>query len=86
MENVTDVEIKTIGMKCLVDALGSVGAERFIFIMNKDSSDYTEWRRSVFDDMSAEVRAHAGKRKAAGASAHCFQIKLAFIWSLLRLL
>ena len=62
MENVTDAEIKTIGMKCLVDALGSVGAERFIFIMNKDSSDYTEWRRSVFDDMSAEEISSGAKR------------------------
>ena len=37
-------------------------AERFIFIMNKDSSDYTEWRRSVFDDMSAEEISSGAER------------------------
>ena len=54
MDGVSDVEIKSIGMKSLVDALGQVGAERFIFIMNKDSSDYTLWRRAIFDDMSSD--------------------------------
>ena len=31
-------------------------------IMNKDSSDYTEWRRSVFDDMSAEEISSGAER------------------------
>ena len=30
--------------------------------MNKNSSDYTEWRRSVFDDMSAEEISSGAER------------------------
>ena len=32
------------GMDALIAALGIVDAERFVMIMNRDSSDYTEWR------------------------------------------
>lgn len=62
MEYVSDVEIKSIGMKSLVDALGQVGAERFIFIMNKDSSDYTLWRRSIFDGMTDDEIIEGAKK------------------------
>ncbi len=62
MERISDAEIKSIGMKSLADALGPVGAERFVFIMNKDGSDYTMWRRSIFDGMPDEEIVAGAKR------------------------
>ncbi len=41
-------------MRSLIDALGLVGAERFVSLMNKENYDYTIWRRAVFDDMTDE--------------------------------
>ncbi len=41
-------------MRSLIDALGLVGAERFVSLMNKENYDYTTWRRAVFDDMTDE--------------------------------
>ncbi len=43
-----------VGMRSLIDALGLVGAERFVSLMNKENYDYTTWRRAVFDDMTDE--------------------------------
>ena len=40
------------GMKILKERLGPVEAERFIALMNRESFDYTEWRREMFDGMS----------------------------------
>ena len=33
-------------MNALIDALGTVEAERFIASVSRDRSDYTEWRRT----------------------------------------
>jgi hypothetical protein len=40
------------GMKLLKERLGLVEAERFIALMNRESFDYTEWRRDMFEGMS----------------------------------
>ena len=40
------------GMKILKERLGLVEAERFIALMNRESFDYTEWRRDMFEGMS----------------------------------
>jgi hypothetical protein len=42
------------GMKCLVDTLGEVGAERFITQIIREPFDYTKWQRGLFDGMSIE--------------------------------
>ena len=31
------------GMRCLIDNLGIVEAQRFIVLVKTDKSDYTEW-------------------------------------------
>ena len=54
MEYTTDDELRIAGMKCLVDALGSEGAQRFMFIMNCGDFDYTTQRRALFDNMTHE--------------------------------
>jgi hypothetical protein len=42
------------GMKCLIEALGEVGAERFIVQLIREPFDYTKWQRDAFDGMSIE--------------------------------
>ena len=42
------------GMKALNDTLGQVDAEKFIFLLNKDNFNYTEWQRDLYKDMTAE--------------------------------
>lgn len=48
------VELMDRGMKCLVNSLGIVEAERFITIVMKEKFDYTKWHRDLFEGMSVE--------------------------------
>lgn len=48
------IELMDRGMKCLVESLGIVEAERFIAVINREKFDYTKWRKSQFDSMSLE--------------------------------
>ncbi len=41
MMEYTDDKLKAAGMKCLVEALGPVDAQRFISIVNRSDFDYT---------------------------------------------
>ena len=47
MRNGTLVRIE--GMDALIERLGMVDAERFVALMNRESFDYTEWRRDRFE-------------------------------------
>ena len=40
-----DTILLDTGMDVLVEKLGLVEAERFIFLVNKESFDYTKWRQ-----------------------------------------
>ena len=42
------------GMRCLIETLGDVGAERFISLMIKEPFDYTKWQKGLFKDMTVE--------------------------------
>jgi hypothetical protein len=43
------------GMEALINALGSVPAERFITVILREPFDYTEWRQdNLFKDMNVE--------------------------------
>ena len=42
------------GMKCLIDTLGEVDAERFITQIIREPFDYTKWQRSMFEGMSID--------------------------------
>jgi hypothetical protein len=46
--------LRQTGMSVLIKNLGTVEAERFISLMNKESFDYTRWHRDLFADMSVE--------------------------------
>jgi hypothetical protein len=49
-----DTLLKCKGMKVLTDNLGLVEAERFIFLMNGEHFDYTEWHGNLFKGMTVE--------------------------------
>jgi hypothetical protein len=50
----TDSALRYEAMDVLVRALGTVDAERFISMVKRDTFDYTEWRRGLWNDMSIE--------------------------------
>ncbi len=50
----TDTVLMKTGMKTLIDNLGSVEAEKFIYLVMREPFDYTEWRRDNLPDMSIE--------------------------------
>ena len=57
-----DFEICLDGMKALVNALGSVEAERFITLPNREKLDYSEWRKQQWPDET--VASLAAKARA----------------------
>jgi hypothetical protein len=47
-------------MDILVEKLGLVDAERFVFLVNKEPFDYTKWRQNLFEEMTGrEISAAA---------------------------
>ena len=42
------------GMKCLIQNLGEVNAERFIAQIIREPFDYTKWQYDLFEEMSIE--------------------------------
>lgn len=57
---ITDAEIKIKGLEALINTLGEVEAERFIFLIMREPFDYTKWQRTLWADKSvAELSAAA---------------------------
>ncbi len=55
-----DTILLNTGMKLLIDNLGLVEAERFVYLMNKEPLDYTEWRQNLYEGMTVhEISAKA---------------------------
>ena len=55
-----DTVLLDAGMDILVERLGLVDAERFIFLVNKEPFDYTKWRQNLFEGMTGrEISAAA---------------------------
>jgi hypothetical protein len=50
----TDGALRYEAMDALVRTLGEVDAERFISMVKRDTFDYTEWRRGLWNDMTIE--------------------------------
>ena len=55
-------------LNTLFDAVGPAETERFVYILNRDNFDYTEWQKNLFanetlDSLTAKVREHAAKRR-----------------------
>ena len=41
-------------MDILVDQVGPVEAERFVYVLNRENFDYTEWQRNLFEDETVD--------------------------------
>ncbi len=51
----TDTEIKTVGIRALVAALGDVQAEKFITLINREPFDYTKWQRTLWPEKNVDI-------------------------------
>jgi len=51
---ITDTEVKIKGMQALTKSLGSIGAERFIALIQREPFDYTQWQRTLWEGESVE--------------------------------
>jgi hypothetical protein len=49
-----DAEVKTLGFHGLSRHLGLVEAERFIALVQREKFDYTQWRQTLFAELSGE--------------------------------
>ena len=47
-----DTILLNTGMKVLIDHMGLVEAERFVYLMNKEPFDYTKWHTTLYEGMS----------------------------------
>ena len=50
----TDNTLRYEAMNVLMQTFGAVDAERFISMIKRDTFDYTEWRRGLWNDMTIE--------------------------------
>ncbi len=51
----TDTVIKQEGYSALLRFLDVVETERFIALLHRQPSDYTEWRKNLWEDTSVEA-------------------------------
>ena len=51
---ISDTELRLQGMTVLARTLGSVEAERFVALIQREPFDYTEWRLGKWDNLSIE--------------------------------
>lgn len=50
----SDAELKLKGFELLSNHLGLVEMERFISLINEDKTDYTFWRKNLFEGLKGE--------------------------------
>lgn len=63
----TDAEIRRDGVLALISALGSVEAERFISLINRERFNYTEWRATQWEGETVSTLAEKARlQRAAG--------------------
>ena len=58
----TDTQIKIMGFRALVAALGDVQAEKFIALIQREPFDYTRWQRTLWPDQGIEEISQAAMR------------------------
>jgi len=62
----TDTDIRFEGLRALIEVLGTVEAERFIALINRERFDYTKWRQTQWQEetvASLATRARALNKK-----------------------
>jgi len=50
----SDNIVRLEAMEALITALGAIDAERFISMIKRDTFDYTEWQRKLWEGKSIE--------------------------------
>ena len=68
----TDIDIMSKGMACLIRELGIVETETFIACLKNEKFDYTKWREDKFDDMTLS---EIGQSASEYVSKHPFKGK-----------
>lgn len=58
----TESEIRLMGVQALIQALGTVDAERFVALMNRERLDYTEWRKTQWSDATVASLANQARK------------------------
>lgn len=51
---ITDTELRLQGIRALAQALGSVEAERFVALIQREPFDHTNWRQDKWNDLSID--------------------------------
>jgi len=51
---ITDTELRLQGITVLAQALGSVEAERFVALIQREPFDYTKWRQDKWNHLSID--------------------------------
>ena len=65
---ITDTELRLNGMRALAEALGSVEAERFVALIQREPFDYSKWRQDQWNGLSIDEiseRAMAARKQEA---------------------
>jgi hypothetical protein len=58
----THTEVRTRGLRALVDALGPVEAERFITLILREPFDYTNWQKQLWAEKSVDELSKAAMK------------------------
>ncbi len=66
---ITDSEIRVKGLQVLSEHLGTVEAERFIALIQRERFDYTKWRQEIdqgfsVDELSRRAMEHTEEERA----------------------
>ncbi len=71
----TDSELKSKCFTILAEQVGSVEMERFVMLLNRDTFDYTEWRKEnlfpneTVDTLFDKIKAYSKDRRGTRAMA-----------------
>ena len=63
----TDTEVRIRGLRTLVEALGTVEAERFITLILREPFDYTQWQRHLWAEKGVDELSQAAMAIRASA-------------------
>jgi hypothetical protein len=64
----TDTEVRIRGLRALVEALGTVDAERFIALVLREPFDYTQWQRQLWTEKTVDEISQAAMVMRSRAS------------------
>jgi hypothetical protein len=72
----SDTEIKLKGIKSLNRDLGSVEAERFISLIQREAFDYTEWQKTLCEGMSIKDISAAARQQLQNSLPNLYSLNV----------